>query len=62
MKFRDWFSISGIRAEMKKVTWLTKKELFVNSATVLAFCVVLGLFFFGSDAIIAVILRMLGLN
>ena len=44
MKFRDWFSISGIRAEMKKVTWLTKKELFVNSATVLAFCLVLGLF------------------
>lgn len=62
MKFREWFSFSGIRGEMKKVTWLTKKELAVNSATVLAFCLVLGLFFFGSDAIVAVILKMLGLS
>lgn len=62
MKFRDWFSIKGIRSEMKKVTWLSKKDLFKNSATVLAFCVVMGLFFFGSDAVIALIMRMLGLN
>lgn len=62
MKFRDWFSIKGIRAEMKKVTWLSKKELFQNSATVIAFCLVMGIFFFASDAVIAIILRMLGLS
>ena len=62
MKFRDWFSIKGIRSEMKKVTWLSKKDLFKNSSTVLMFCVVVGLFFFGSDALIAIIMKMLGLN
>lgn len=62
MKFKDWFSFKAIRSEMKNVTWLTKKQLFVNSATVIAFCLVLGIFFFASDAVIAVILRILGLN
>ena len=62
MKFRDWFSIKAVRVEMKKVTWLTKKELLMNTLTVLAFCLVLGVFFVASDAIIAVILRMLGLS
>ena len=62
MKFKDWFSIKAIRSEMKNVTWLTKKQLFMNSVTVIAFCLVLGIFFFASDAVIDVILKMLGLN
>ena len=62
MKFKDWFSIKAIRSEMKNVTWLTKNQLFMNSVTVIAFCLVLGIFFFASDAVIAVILKMLGLN
>ena len=62
MKFKDWFSIKAIRSEMKNVTWLTKKQIFMNSVTVIAFCLVLGIFFFASDAVIAVILKMLGLN
>ncbi|WRK53455.1 hypothetical protein SD457_26135 [Coprobacillaceae bacterium CR2/5/TPMF4] len=33
-----------------------------NSATVLAFCFVLGLYFFAGDAIIAFILKALGMN
>ena len=36
MKFRDWFSIKGIRAEAKHVTWLKRKELIKNTGTVLA--------------------------
>lgn len=62
MKFRDWFSIKGVRGEIKNISWLTKKELAKNSATVLLFCFVMGLFFFGGDAIIAAILKALGMK
>lgn len=62
MKFRDWFTLKGIRSEIKKISWLSKKELAQNSATVLAFCFVLGLYFFVGDAIIAFILKALGMN
>ncbi len=62
MKFRDWFSIKGIRSEISQVRWLTKKELAKNSFVVLVFCFIMALFFFGSDVVIANILKMLGLN
>lgn len=62
MKIKDWFSISAIRKEAKKVTWLKKGELVKNTLTVLAFCFFMGLFFYVSDAVIALILRFLGLN
>ena len=52
MKFRDWFSLKGIR----------KEELAQNSAIVLLFCFVMGLYFFAGDAIIAFILKTLGMN
>ena len=28
LKFKEWFNLKGIRAEIKNVHWLTKKELF----------------------------------
>ena len=37
LKFKEWFNLKGIRAEIKNVHWLTKKELFNNSLTVLVF-------------------------
>ena len=61
MKFRDWFTLKGIRSEIKKISWLSKKELAQNSATVLAFCFVLGLYFFAGVAIIVFILKALGM-
>lgn len=30
LKFKEWFNLKGIRAEIKNVHWLTKKELFNN--------------------------------
>lgn len=35
LKFKEWFNLKGIRAEIKNIHWLTKKELFNNSLTVL---------------------------
>lgn len=62
LRFREWFNLKGIRSEIKNVHWLTKKELFNNSATVLLFTFIMGLFFFGGDAVIAFILKALGMN
>ena len=65
LKFKEWFNLKGIRAEIKNVHWLTKKELFNNSLTVLVFTFVMGLFFFGGDAVIESIgdeLIMAGMN
>ncbi len=61
MKFKDWFSIKGIRAEMKHVQWLSKKELAKNSGIVIAFCLIFGIFFMASDSIIALIFKVLGI-
>ena len=61
MKFKDWFSIKGIRAEAKHVSWLSKKELVKNSSIVVAFCLVFGAFFLLSDTIIALVFKVLGI-
>ncbi len=61
MKFREWFSFKGIRAELGKVRWLTKKELAKDSLVVLGFCLCFGLYFFASDFVIAAILELLGI-
>lgn len=62
MKFKEWFSIKGVRSEIKNIHWLTKKELFQNSVVVLVFCFLFGVYFYGSDAIIALIMKALGMN
>ena len=62
MKFKEWFSLKGIRSEIKNVHWLTKKELLQNSVIVLIFCFVFALYFYGCDAIIAFILKVLGMK
>ena len=62
LRFKERFNLKGIREEIKKVHWLTKKELFNNSVVVLVFTFVMGLFFFGGDAVIAFILKALGMD
>lgn len=62
LKFKDWCTLEGIRSEIKMIHWPTKKELAIDSGVVLAFTAILGLFFYASDAVIAVILKALGMN
>lgn len=62
MKFKDWFTLKGIRAEVSRVDWLSKKELIKNSTTVLVFCFLFGVYFYASDVIIAFILKVLGMK
>lgn len=62
MKIKEWLTIKGVRSEIKNIHWLTKKELAYNSGVVLLFCFLFGLYFYASDAIIALILKALGMN
>ncbi len=53
---RAWKAIcgffKGIKNELKKVTWPTKKELFRSTLSVLIVCVVIGLIIFGVDSLL----------
>ena len=40
----------GIVSELKKVTWPTKKQVLINTLSVLAFCLVVGLIIFLCDS------------
>lgn len=62
MKIKEWLTLKGVRAEIKNIHWLTKKELAYNSFVVLVFCFLFGVYFYASDAIIAIILKALGMN
>ncbi len=62
MKMKEWFSLKGIRAEIKNISWLKRKDLIQNSFIVLVFCILFGIYFYASDAVIAMILNALGMN
>lgn len=59
----DWFSISGIRKEVKgKIRWPKLSELFKDSKTVLTFIVFFAVFFIASDFFIVLFLKLIGLG
>jgi len=43
---------ANVKKEMKKVRWLTKKEMIKYSVAVLSIMIFFGLFFVGSDLLI----------
>jgi preprotein translocase subunit SecE len=51
-KIREFFS--GVKKEMAKVHWPTRKELTKYSIATLSFILIYSLYFFLADAIIAV--------
>ena len=38
MKLKEWFTLKGVRSEIKNIHWLTKKELADIAMVVLVFC------------------------
>ena len=60
-KFGDYYK--GVKTEMKKVVWPTKKELGSFTAVVLITCGFFALAFWGVDsAVLAVLRGILGIN
>ena len=51
--------VREVRQELSKVTWPTRKELIVTTATVFAMAVAAALFFFVVDQIIAWVVQLI---
>lgn len=56
-----WFSISGIRKEIKRIRWPKAKDLFSNSLTVIIFTALFGIFFLLCELIASGFLTVVGL-
>lgn len=52
--------LNGVKKELKKVRWLTKKELLKYSGATLMFVIIFALFFSLTDIIIASVKVMVG--
>ena len=57
-----WFSLSGIFTEVKRIRWPKQNEMIRQFVIVLIFIVFFGVFFVLSEAIIANLLRLIGLG
>lgn len=59
----DWFSLEGIKKEIRgRIRWPKAHEMVADSQTVISFIIVFALFFLAADFIIAIFLRMIGLG
>jgi preprotein translocase subunit SecE len=51
--------VREVRQELSKVTWPTRKELIVTTASVFAMAIAAALFFFAVDQIIAWVVQLI---
>ena len=56
-----WFSFSGIVEEARRVRWPKRDDMFNNFVIVIVFTLFFGLCFYGSDALVALFLRVVGI-
>ncbi len=54
-----WKFIQGSRVELRKVIWPTRQETLQTALTVMVFCLILALFFWGLDFFLLWITRIL---
>lgn len=57
-----WFSIDGIKKEIKRVRWSNKKNLAENFARVLIFCMFFAAFFVICEYAITLFLKLIGIG
>ena len=57
-----WFSIKGIREEIKKIRWPNGKEMSTDTLTVIVFAGLFGVFFVVGDLLIASLFNLLGIG
>ena len=55
----SWFSIKGIKEEIRKIQWPNKKDMSKDTLTVLAFVFFFAIYFMFTEVIISQVLRML---
>ena len=57
-----WFSIEGIKEEIKKVRWSKKADMIKDSETVLTFIVLFGVYFVVCEYLAAAFLAIFGIG
>ena len=57
-----WFSIEGIKEEVKKTKWPKKKEMIKDSETVITFIIIFGIYFVICDFLVAQFLKIFGIG
>ena len=50
---------SNVRGELEKVTWPTKKDTYSSTVVVLVFVLLVAIFLWAVDSVLAVLVRML---
>lgn len=59
----DWFSLEGIRKEIKgRIRWPKPGEMVDDSQTVISFILIFALFFVVIDFVLAAVLRIFGIG
>lgn len=59
----DWFSLEGIRKEIKgRIRWPKAHEMVEDSKTVISFVLLFALFFIVADFLIVMFLKALGIG
>jgi len=58
----NWFSISAIAKEVKRIRWPKQKEMISDSLTVITFTVAFGIFFVVCEILVAAFLRLIGIG
>ena len=56
-----WFSIDGVKTEIKRVRWPKGEDLLQYTSIVLVFTIAFGIFFIASDFVVAWVIKFLGL-
>jgi preprotein translocase subunit SecE len=54
-----WLFVLESRMELRKVVWPTRQETFVTTAVVFGFVIIAGLFFYGLDAFLSWVTKLL---
>ncbi len=57
-----WFSWNGIKTEIKRIRWPKFSEMTTNTAKVLVFCILFGIFFVLCDLVIGKLLLVIGVG
>lgn len=56
-----WFSIAGIRSEIRRIRWPRFKDLAKDTGVVLAFTIAFGLFFVLCEVVASTFLKFVGM-
>lgn len=59
---KSWFSIASIREEVRKVVWLSPKQLSKDTFVVIGFVLFFVVYFLLTDFVLAAALRLIGIG